>query len=640
MNGETKEAKGHAHTWEAALIDQEIYGKTNNLEGHSHQISLPTEHCFAEGSTLKTSVVDGHSHEVDIPRDLLERLRPDRPPRRERPNRLPIEMKKDEDEKTCNSASLKDDEEDDVYGPDGASDDDDVKTAKKAVDEDGLPVIPKKRNRDFQGGFTKDKWDGSKGRFSLEQLQRAVPASMRAWGKAQGDGTSKSNYKLPYKEPSGTINVNGVRNALARAKSVKGPPTAAINSAIGELQRVLVRAKKAGFSAKEEYQMVVKVLETFEDGNPKIEQLEGDRVLIRDQKIFKVGLWNDVDITEEDIISMANNYVMLQVSFEPPIKIGHDVAEHKKLMSECSAGWVTNVRAELPWLKGDFDVPMDVYKDYLRTKKLRFKSIEMHPNFVRDGKEYGPVLTGLALLGINNPAVNDLGPVALPFSCNKEEFIRVIFDDGGEEDVEESTKKFQDEIATLKKEKAEQAKKFEAMQKKADENAKVATALAARLRTNDAQNFADKLKAEGKLLPKDESIFVQFMLTLDESKTLTFSQEDGSEKKLSQTEMFKEIAQSYKPQVDLDKQIEDAEKKKPNVPEPKGAEDEATDSDTPKMPNFGEHSAAFARVIDELDLKVYGADLEPRARKIMAENEGWTFEQAMSVVYAQEEEKK
>lgn len=626
MNGETKEAKGHAHTWEAALIDQEVYGKTNNLEGHSHQISILVEQCFAGGVTLKTTVTDGHSHEVIIPRDLLESLRPERPSRRERPERPPLQMKE----------GLRDDEEDDVYGPDG-SDDDDIKVSKKAVDEDGLPIIPKKRKRDFQGGFTNKKWDGSRARFTLEQLMRAVPASMRAWGKSQGDGKAKNDYKLPYKEPDGAINVNGVRNALSRAKQVEGPPAATVNGAIAELQRVLVRAKKAGFSAKKEYEMVVKVLETFEDGNPKIEQLEGDRVLIRDQKIFKVGKWNGQDITEDMILSMARNYKIFEVSFEPPIKIGHDPAEHRKLMSECAAGWVTNVRADLPWLVGDFDVPMDVYKDYLRTKKLRFKSVEMHPNFVRDGKEYGPVLTGLALLGINGPAVNDLGPVGLPFSVNEKEIISITFDDGGESVMSEETKKFQDEIAALKKENEEAVKKFEAETKRADESAKIATSLAARLRTNDAKTFADKLKAEGKLLPKDEAIFVQFMLTLEGKKSLTFAQEDGSEKKMSQMDMFKEIAQSYKPQIDLDKEIEGKGKEKPDVPEPK---DKKKDDETAKTPNFGEYSTKFAKIIEDQGLQVYGADLEGKARKIMAENEGWTFEQAMSVVYAQEEEKK
>lgn len=641
MNGETKEAKGHAHTWEATLIDQEVYGKTNNLEGHYHQISLPVEQCFAEGTTLKTTTVDGHSHEVVIPVGLLRRLRPERRPRPEAPEGEPVGMEEDEDDTqwSARKPSLKDDEEDDVYGPDGASDDDDVKTAKKAIDEDGLPIIPKKRNRDFQGGFIDKKWDGSRGRFSLEQLQRAVPAPMRAWGKSQGDGKVKSNYKLPYKEPNGTINVNGVRNALSRAKQLKGPPATVVNSAIGELQRVFTRAKKAGFSAKKEYKMVVKVLETFEDGNPKIEQLEGDRVLIRDQKIFKVGEWNGQPITEDDILAMASNYKILEVSFEPPIKIGHDIAEHKKLMSECSAGWVTNVWANLPWLMGDFDVPMDVYKDYLKTKKLRFKSVEMHPNFVRDGKEYGPVLTGLALLGINNPAVNDLGPIGLPFSCNKEDIIRITFDDGGESEMSEETKKFQDEIAALKKEKENQAKKFEALQKEAEGNAKIATSLAARLRTNDAQTFADKMKTEGKLLPVGEPIFVQFMLTLKEDKTLNFSQADGSEKKMSQMDMFKEIAQSYKPQVDIDKELEDSDKKKPDVPEPKTDKDKGTD-ETTKIPNFGPHSAAFARIIEDQGLQVYGAEVEGKARKLMTENEGWTFEQAMSVIYAQEEEKK
>jgi hypothetical protein len=674
MNGETKETNGHAHTWEATLIDREIYGKTNILEGHSHQVSIPIEQCFSEGVKLHTVEVDNHNHEIIISRKLLHSLRltdddqdyalgdgrgvggprqgiggadvcvcPEcgHTQKHEKGTPCasikcekcgsPMRGAKDEPQQ-FRKESLRDDEEDDTYGPDGGEDDD-VKISKKPVDEDGVPVIPKKRKRSFAGGFTDKKWDGSRSRFTLEQLQRAVPASLKAWGKSQGDGKNKGDYRLPYKEPDGTINVNGVRNALSRAKQLKGPPQPAINSAIAELQRVLARAKKAGFSAKKEYKMVVKILETFEDGSPRVEQLQGERVLIRNQKLFKVGTWNGQKITEDDILAMARNFLELQVSFEPPIKAGHDEKTHQQVFGECSAGWVTNVRADLPWLVGDIDVPMDVYKDYLRTKKLRFKSIEMTPNLVRDGKEYGPVLTGLALLGIHNPAVNDLGAITLPFSCKEEDIIRITFDDGGDPDVEE-TKKFQDTIAKLEKEKDDAIKKFEAERKKAEDATKLAASLAGKMRHKEAKTFADKMKSEGKLLPRDEKLFVQFMLTLHEDTTLKFSQEDGSEKTLTQVDMFREIISGMKPQIDLDSEAEDNDEREPDVPKP--GEDDKTDAKL-ALPNFGEHTARFARIIKEQGLQVYGANLEAKAKKLQAENEGWSYEQALSMVYAMQE---
>jgi len=102
-------------------------------------------------------------------------------------------------------------------------------------------------------------WDGSKARFTLEQLMRAVPRAISAWArkkaKAEGRDVIKEDLKLPYKEPNGVINLGAVRNALAAIGGarggVKGVPNDVIAEAKAELQRVLQRYG----SAKKEYSM-------------------------------------------------------------------------------------------------------------------------------------------------------------------------------------------------------------------------------------------------------------------------------------------------------------------------------------------------------------------------------------------------
>jgi hypothetical protein len=90
-------------------------------------------------------------------------------------------------------------------------------------------------------------WDGSKSRFSLDQLQRSVPRAIAAWAKKQaGDGTvTKDNLHLPYKEPDGTPNPDGIRNALSRLPQVKGVPSDVLAAAKKELEAALNKANKS-----------------------------------------------------------------------------------------------------------------------------------------------------------------------------------------------------------------------------------------------------------------------------------------------------------------------------------------------------------------------------------------------------------
>jgi hypothetical protein len=71
----------------------------------------------------------------------------------------------------------------------------------------------------FEKAVTDKPWDGSKARFTVEQLLRSVPRSVAAWARrkarAESRDVTKNDLKLPYKEPNGTINLGAVRNALS-----------------------------------------------------------------------------------------------------------------------------------------------------------------------------------------------------------------------------------------------------------------------------------------------------------------------------------------------------------------------------------------------------------------------------------------
>lgn len=73
--------------------------------------------------------------------------------------------------------------------------------------------------------FTTKPWNGSRGRFTLEQLLRSVPSAIAANArKVKGKDLVKTDaiLALPFKEPTGTVNVNGVRAALAALGGARG----------------------------------------------------------------------------------------------------------------------------------------------------------------------------------------------------------------------------------------------------------------------------------------------------------------------------------------------------------------------------------------------------------------------------------
>jgi hypothetical protein len=97
--------------------------------------------------------------------------------------------------------------------------------------------------------FTEKPWDGDKSRFTIEQLLNAVPKAIAAWARKKAKENPsgeviKEHLKLPYREPDGTININAVRNALARLPQTEGLPDDVKAAAKAELERILEEYRK------------------------------------------------------------------------------------------------------------------------------------------------------------------------------------------------------------------------------------------------------------------------------------------------------------------------------------------------------------------------------------------------------------
>jgi len=96
--------------------------------------------------------------------------------------------------------------------------------------------------------FTDKPWDGDKSRFSIDQLLKSVPKAIAKWAKQkakdEGREVIKDDLKLPIREPDGTVNVNALRNALARISQVKGVPQDVLDDAEKEIRDLLDQYKK------------------------------------------------------------------------------------------------------------------------------------------------------------------------------------------------------------------------------------------------------------------------------------------------------------------------------------------------------------------------------------------------------------
>lgn len=124
-------------------------------------------------------------------------------------------------------------------------------------------------------------------------------------------------------------------------------------------------------------------------------------------EIFAVGKWNGLEFTLEDLKLIAFAFSSLKDNHQVPLKMGHN-GEQPFTDGQPALGWVDDVFVIGEKLMAKFvDVPELVYEAF--TKKLyRNVSIELDMGVQYKGQYFTYVLSGVALLGADIPAVNTL----------------------------------------------------------------------------------------------------------------------------------------------------------------------------------------------------------------------------------------
>lgn len=290
---------------------------------------------------------------------------------------------------------------------------------------------------------------------------------------------------------------------------------------------------------------------------------------IKGVEIFSVGTWNGDKYTSHDLEEMVKNFDETKETVKPYLKLGHD-NEQKFLQREGipSAGWIEKLYIQGEKLLADFsDIPQKIY-DLIVKKAYRKVSSEIFWNIRIKEKAYRRLLSGVALLGAETPAVMNLNDImalyGLTESENKDLEIKTYdYQEGNNmaeksekevaletelnaekeklQTIEEQIKKFQADLEALKKEndiltsyKKEAEEKLESERIEKEEL--------------DRKNFILELEKE-KLCTESMKPLLQSLLQADK-KEYCIKQND-KEKTYSKTEAFKELFKLFKAAQDV-----------------------------------------------------------------------------------------
>jgi len=128
-----------------------------------------------------------------------------------------------------------------------------------------------------------------------------------------------------------------------------------------------------------------------------------------DVEIFAVGRWNGMDFDIADLMDFAISFSKLKEVHKVPLKMGHN-DEQPFTDGQPALGWVDDVWVDKPAgkLMAKFiDVP-DIVGAAIEKGLYKHVSIEADFGVEHSGSFYSNVLSGVALLGADIPAVNTL----------------------------------------------------------------------------------------------------------------------------------------------------------------------------------------------------------------------------------------
>lgn len=247
-------------------------------------------------------------------------------------------------------------------------------------------------------------------------------------------------------------------------------------------------------------------------------------------EIFAVGRWNGYEFGLSDLQEIAANFAKFNDVLKVPLKMGHN-KEQPMTDGQPALGWVKDVWVEGQKLMAKFaDMPA-VVMAAIKKKLYRKVSIELDLDVEYKGQPHNFVLSGVALLGADIPAVSTLSDLdaflasaRAAFSKRERLCFEAIAGDLNSKEYDMDVKELSDKIVALSAQVAELTAKntelatkvtaFEADEAKRSKAEKAALMSAKRTEVNALFDGAVK---SGAITPAQKIIFCKSMRIEDDA---------------------------------------------------------------------------------------------------------------------------
>jgi len=293
---------------------------------------------------------------------------------------------------------------------------------------------------------------------------------------------------------------------------------------------------------------------------------------LKDVEVFGTGEWNGHKITDEDIDNIVNGTNEIIDKLKPRVKLGHsDKQELLKKTGLPAGGWITKLkRAGNKILVNIKEVPKVLYQ-LIKNGAYKRISSEILYDYTEPStrKKYKKVLSAIAFLGADLPAVTNLKDIAALYDSDEKAQI-IIYQKAekyncecikcgyrketyimpnGIKITELEGKKFVavEDYEKVTKE-AEESKgfkeKFEAEEKKAKEAEEKLNKISKEKREAEIKTFIDDHCSDKdmRFLPKQKEVLMTLMESTSDEKKIKFTVDDR-ETKLSQRELLEKFVE-------------------------------------------------------------------------------------------------
>jgi regulator of replication initiation timing len=267
-------------------------------------------------------------------------------------------------------------------------------------------------------------------------------------------------------------------------------------------------------------------------------------------EVFAVGKWNGMEFGLADLQDIAANFAKFNDVLKVPLKMGHN-KEQPMTDGKPALGWVTDVWVEGSKLMAKFsDVPA-IVMDALKKKLYRKVSVELDLDVKHKGEQHPFVLSAVALLGADIPAVSTLSDLdaflarRAAFSAGRRACFDAVAGNITTEEYDMDLKELSDkvvaltsQVAALTTENADLKNKVTGFEAERAQRlaAEKATLMSAK-RTQVNGIFDEAVKA-GKLTPAQKSIFAKTMKLEDDAAMESLDIEDVKALCASSTSTF------------------------------------------------------------------------------------------------------